>query len=531
MAKALRNYVSTPVPQSRPVSEIQVQNNAGGFTFEVNPQTRLERFLILGTDGGTYYVGEVDLTTQNVDFIRKMIKSDPFGVVQTATDISLDGRAYRNGPAIFTLALVLAEGSNEAKMLARGKVALVARTATMVYELAEYIDKLGGWGPAKVKAIRSWFESKTPEQLAFQAVKYRQRNGWTLRDLMRLSHPKNVNKNVGDFILHGKIAEESHDILRGYDAMRNAKSVKEVLTFLSGWPNLPWETIPTQFLTEKVVWEKLFENGLNGQALVRNVTRFAKLGSFNDQVFAREFANALTDEVMIKKTRLHPMQYLNAYVTYTEGSPAGRGGLYIQRSQNWNVSPIVKDALDDGFGLAFGNIEPAEKRTMISVDTSASMGWYFAGNTSLTCYQGAAAMGIITARTEPYYEVNAFSTTTRSTGITAKDSLDAAMRKIQRVSGGGTDCSQPMLNALRDNKKIDTFIVITDNETWAGTIHPHRALEKYRSQTGIPARLVVMAMVPSNFTIANPLDSGMLDVVGFDANTPRVLADFSAGRL
>lgn len=531
MAKALRNYVSTPVPQSRAVSEIQVQNNAGGYTFEVSPQTQLERFLILGTDGGTYYVGEVDLTTQNVDFLRKMIKSDPFGVVQTATDISLEGRAYRNGPAIFTLALVLAEGSNEAKMFARGKVALVARTATMIYELAEYIDKLGGWGPAKVKAIRSWFESKTPEQLAYQAVKYRQRNGWTLRDLMRLSHPKNVNKNVGNFILRGEVETAGPEILAGFKWIQNAKSVKDVLAVLTVHPNLPWEAIPTQFLKESPVWEKLFENGLNGQALVRNVTRFAKLGSFNDQVFAREFANTLTDEDMIKKTRLHPMQYLNAYIAYNQGTPTRNSGLYFQREKTWTVNGIIRDALDDGFGLAFGNIIPAEKRTMISVDTSASMGWWTAGNTALSCYQAAAAMGLITARTEPYYEINAFSTVTRSTGISARDSIETAFRKIENVSGGGTDCSQPMLSAIRDNKKIDTFIVITDNETWAGRIHPHKALEDYRQKFGIPAKVVVMAMVPTKFSIANPLDSGMLDVVGFDANTPRVLADFSAGRL
>lgn len=537
MAKALRNYVSADVPQCRPASPLQAKNNAGGFSFVVTDEIRLERFLILGTDGGSYYVNEVDLTTQNVDFLRRMIQNDPERVLSTTVDISYSGRAYRNTPAIFVLALLLSEGSDKIKQEVRKAVPQVARTATMAYDLADFISKLGGWGPAKVKAIRAWFESKTPAQLAFQAVKYRQRNGWTLRDLMRLSHPKGIDPTVGGFILNqdGLMADSiihDEEILNGFKAMQTAQSEASVVKILREYPNLPWETIPTQFLKSPLVWKTLFENGLNGQALVRNVTRFAKIGLLNDQVFAREFANRLTDEEMIRKTRLHPMNFLNAYVVYKEGQISGGGSSWnLSRDKSWQTSAIILDALDDAFGLSFGNIDPANKRTMISVDTSASMGWWQAGNTQLSAFQGAGAMALITARTEPYYEVNAFSTDLKPLSISARDSLDSMVRKLTSAYGGGTNCSLPMLKARSLGKDIDTFIVITDNETWAGSVHPHVALEQYRQATGNDARLVVMAMVPTQFSIANPLDRGMLDVVGFDANAPKVVADFSAGRI
>jgi 60 kDa SS-A/Ro ribonucleoprotein len=38
-------------------------------------------------------------------------------------------------------------------------------------------------------------------------------------------------------------------------------------------------------------------------------------------------------------------------------------------------------------------------------------------------------------------------------------------------------------------------------------------------------------MVSNDFTIADPDDAGMLDVVGFDTATPQILADFVAGRV
>jgi len=71
--------------------------------------------------------------------------------------------------------------------------------------------------------------------------------------------------------------------------------------------------------------------------------------------------------------------------------------------------------------------------------------------------------------------------------------------------------------------------VWTDNETWAGHAHPHEALAAYRQKTGIPARQQVIATTPTEFSIADPGDPGTLDVSGFDAAVPRLLADHSRG--
>jgi 60 kDa SS-A/Ro ribonucleoprotein len=88
-----------------------------------------------------------------------------------------------------------------------------------------------------------------------------------------------------------------------------------------------------------------------------------------------------------------------------------------------------------------------------------------------------------------------------------------------------------MLYALDKGKGIDHFLVYTDSETWAGDIHPAQALRRYRERTGIDAKLTVVAMVSNGFSIADPDDPGMLDVVGFDTAAPQLISDFAAGRL
>ena len=68
--------------------------------------------------------------------------------------------------------------------------------------------------------------------------------------------------------------------------------------------------------------------------------------------------------------------------------------------------------------------------------------------------------------------------------------------------------------------------MITDSETWCGQIQPFEALKQYRRKTGINAKLMVIAMTSNGFSIADPSDKGMMDIVGFDTSVPAILTDF-----
>ena len=85
-----------------------------------------------------------------------------------------------------------------------------------------------------------------------------------------------------------------------------------------------------------------------------------------------------------------------------------------------------------------------------------------------------------------------------------------------------------MLYAMEQRLPIDSFCIYTDNETWAGNVHPAQALRQYRAQSGIAAKCAVVGMTSNGFSIADPDDAGMMDVVGFDTATPQLLSDFAA---
>src|ERR1043166_1678877 len=98
-------------PQSQPIpGSTQVANSAGGFSWKVDDWTQLDRFLILGAEGGTYYINEHDLIKQNHGSVLRCLQADGVRAVNRLVEISDSGRAVKNDPAIFVLALAVAHG-------------------------------------------------------------------------------------------------------------------------------------------------------------------------------------------------------------------------------------------------------------------------------------------------------------------------------------------------------------------------------------------------------------------------------------
>ena len=143
--------------------------------------------------------------------------------------------------------------------------------------------------------------------------------------------------------------------------------------------------------------------------------------------------------------------------------------------------------------------------------------------------EASAAMALVTAAVEKHVHIVGFSTGLIPLAISARQRLDDVLRTMQGHTYGATDCAQPMLYAFDKGLKIDTFVVYTDSETYFGQIHPVEALRRYRAKSGIPAKLIVVGMTSNGFSIADPNDAGMMDIVGFDSATPGVMSDFIRG--
>ena len=293
--------------------------------------------------------------------------------------------------------------------------------------------------------------------------------------------------------------------------------------------------MPSEQLDKPEVWEALAEH-MPLTALVRNLATLTRVGVIAPMKSAwvclrlNSIGNPLTEDF----ARIHPIAVLSALLTYRKGKS-------VRGSNTWTPVPQVVDALDKAFDQSFATAPQTNQRFYLGIDVSGSMGGGdVAGVPGLTPRMAAAAMAMAIARREPNYYIAGFTsgndpshlgrmrtTNMAPLSITATDSLADAVYKTQGLDFGATDCALPMLDALEKKIPVDVFVILTDSETWAGPIHPTEALRKYRQEMGIPAKLVAVAMVANEFTIADPQDAGMLDVVGFDSAAPALIADFA----
>ncbi|KAJ3390959.1 60 kDa SS-A/Ro ribonucleoprotein [Lobulomyces angularis] len=552
-------------PQTEPlIGKKQVKNSAGGYCFQVTPLQRIRRWLILGSAGGTYYASEKQLTATNAKFVVDIFTETDMDmalkVIELAVDVSVNNLAAKNDTAIFALSLAIVfSKSLEVRKSAWDAIKKVCRIPTHLFALVEFNKTLRSstgnfksapWGKVPKDAIGKWYNEQDPLKLAYAVTKYKNRNNWTHVDVLRLAHV-----NPKDSELHGLIYKY---IVKGWDNIKPETdfvdiSVQDPMDIdmmeskkgrLFNFLNAVEKTLKCEYLPENEVAELIKDNRLAREhlntkhlkshkvwkALLEDMPMTAMMRSLGQMTAAtvltcdqecsetKTVVNKFKNESLLKKARLHPFNILVALMQYK----AGKG---LKGSLCWLPVPEITKSLDAAFYLSFQNVEPTNKRYLVGLDVSGSM-CAAIQNTNISCAEAAAAMLMVLLKTEPSCLVMAFAKTFKKLDVTAKDSLEKVIEKTKNLTFGSTDCSLPMTYALKYGLKVDVFVVYTDNETYFGKLHPMEALRMYRKKMGIDAKLIVVGMTATNFTIADGDDGGCLDVVGFDASAPQIINNF-----
>ncbi|XP_046843890.1 60 kDa SS-A/Ro ribonucleoprotein-like isoform X2 [Xenia sp. Carnegie-2017] len=528
-----------------------IQSSAGGFVWKVGDMDRFRRFLVLGSDKGTFYIDERTLGLENATVVVNLLEAGKgVEVVNEIEKYSIEGRTLRQQAIMFSLALCARKGDLATKRQAYDALPKVCRIPTHLFMFIEFCKLFSqpgkGWGRAHRNAIKRWYKEKDPWKLAMDLTKYHKREGWSHRDVARLMHLKPEGTDVSDelfvimkyavcgwqklfeyffpedrTVLRLSIGENGKAMLVFFKAVENLKSLQEEarVVELINQHDLVREHIPTHWLNSKEVWRALAQK-MPMTAMLQNLGKMTIVELLDEQLALSRICEKLLNEEQLKRARIHPFNVLVALKTYMDGH-GDRGRL------TWNPNEAIVNALEEAFYLSFKLIQPTNKRYMLALDVSGSMSYSgCAGTPCLAPCVAAAAMSMVTARTESKHLFVAFSYKIVPLMISSDMTLDEVLELMELIPNGGTDCAQPMLYAIKNNLEVDVFIVYTDSETKAGFIHPSEALKRYRQLSGIQAKLIVVAMTSNGFTIADPEDIGMLDIVGFDLAAPQVMREF-----
>jgi 60 kDa SS-A/Ro ribonucleoprotein len=280
-------------------------------------------------------------------------------------------------------------------------------------------------------------------------------------------------------------------------------------------------------------------------AMLRNLGKMTSTGIFNKRGNAEIVKTAFTDQARLHEGRIHPVNLYVALKTYESGHG-------LRGSLAWIPSGTIVSALNTGFELAYKGLPKIHGRVLIALDVSGSM--------SSSTYNGvvsARELSIATAKAlmtqMDDYTVCLFSSgMSRHGGFGWGDRRDictktfAGFQKLEvpfdaRVTDlvrtseqyagmfSRTDCAIPALWATAVSEVYDAMIIITDNETYVGSVHPSMALRAYREKIQKPVKSIVLGVTATGFSIADPTDPNSLDLVGFDSNVPTMIGDFISG--
>jgi 60 kDa SS-A/Ro ribonucleoprotein len=520
--------------------------------------TRLRRFLVLGSEAASYHAsasasaGAAERVPSRTDApaLERCIRTDGPRAVAEIVRMSATKAAAGDDPALFALAMAAGLGDDATRRAALDALPRVARTGAQLCRFAAFVEDFRGWGRSLRRAVGRWYATRPVDALAREAVAQRATAGVAHRDLLRLAHPgarvsagnpssavSTDHARLFDWMVRGGSTDGLPRTVEGFARARTAPTPAATARLVADY-GLPREAVRPEHLNAPDVWAALLAQ-MPLETLLHSLAKMTRVGVLAPGSAGTAAVVAqLTDAERVRDAGVQPIEVLAALRAYA----AGRG---VRGRTRWAAVADVVDALDAAFHTAIANVTPTGGRVLLAVDVSVSMAWgHLAGAPGLSPRDAAAAIALVTAATEPRHEIVGFfpGSWFRDRGrhryaglsdglarlpIAPGHRLDDAIRILDGHPFGTTDCALPVMYAQALEREIDTFVVLTDADTRPGDVHPAVALRDYRAASGIDARLVVVGMAAHDFSIADPDDGGMLDVVGFDPATPRVIADFA----
>lgn len=524
----------TNTPQNQPIPGREaemIQGRSGGYMFDAGIWQMLRRCLLIGTAKSTYYAGKQELTEDFVDVVKQAVAENPSRVAQDIIYAS-DGRAINNSAPILALVLLSMGETPEAKKAFGEIFPQVVRTGSHFYEWLNYTKSLRGFGKVVREAGKTWLSREDVKGLAYQLLKYQQRQGFTHRDALRLFHvkpPTETHRELFEWVVKGwddlpaDIPSEALAQIWWYEWLkRNPNQTHEAI--LQG--RLTHEMAAPVGKMDQQAWQLLFEEMPIG-AMLRNLGSLTELGVLRTD----ESANLLRVEAVLnnkerlRKGRIHPIDVLKALKTYQSGGALGRS------KKTWVPVPRIVEILEKAVELSFEVVEPTGKVFMHAVDVSGSMSWGVVDSVGLSCCEIATAMALVTAKAEKNYMIRGFATEFRDLRINAKDSFSSAIAKASNQNFGGTDASVAYDWMIQHKFKADVVCFWTDNESWAGSRHPTQALAEYRKKVNPLLKAVYVTLAPYQITLVDPQDSLSWDLAGFDPGTPRIIQMLATGEI
>lgn len=510
----------------------QTFNHGDKQVYKLTDIERLKRFIFLGSDNGSLYMNQNTLTLENVLCLENLLNQCKYDDILDALN-QYKHTAFKKDYLIYVLARCCSIHLDDDPLFWKKdfrtdcfKIVLdVCYIPTFLFMFIQFYEQVNkrlynstGWNSQMKTTISQWYLSKTSQELMYHITKYPSRHDWSHKDVLKLAHVKpkdDITNDIFKYILYNNLdtSKSYFDYLIAYENLKTDDNLDGIVESITQY-NFVREHIPTRLLNEEKVWVNLIPN-MPIISLLRNLNKITSLQILDT------YPHILQDIVnKITTIQVNPLQLLITIKMYKSGQG-------MKGSLKWVPNKEIVSALNGAFYATFNNLKKSNKKILLALDVSTSMSWNtVCGIDCLSASEVSCAMAMMFDYIGSGVDIMGFSSTFKKLDISSKYCLEENLEYVKDNTFGSTDCALPFVWAGENNKEYDAIIVFTDNETNSNTIEPSMALQLYRNQMNKNTKLIVIALTSNGFSIANPDDSNMMDVSGFDSNMYDMIYEF-----
>ncbi|MDI2145163.1 MULTISPECIES: TROVE domain-containing protein [unclassified Pseudomonas] len=492
--------------QSKSLPACDTLNASGAAAYAYTPKHQLAQLAVTGCLNSTFYAS----AQSQLDQVLKLVAELDSRYVANAALYARQKGHMKDMPALLLAALtaqrsalvpeVFGQVVDSGKML-RNFVQILRSGATGRRSLGSQPKRL----------VQNWLNSATERQLLQASIG----NQPSLADVVKMVHPKPSEAWREAFFawLIGKPV----------DVQALPALTRDLLVFRSGAsdqvPEVPFQLLGNETLS-KEQWAVQARN-MGWQGLRINLNTLARHGAFEVPGCAEYVAARLADPEAVARARVYPYQLLAAYRMVGDDVPA-----------------LIREALQDALELSLTNVPNLQGAVVVCPDVSGSMGSPLTGyrqgaTTAVRCIDVAALITAAVLRKQPTARVMPFEWKVVDITLNPRDSVISNAEKLAGIFGGGTCCSAPLKKLADSKARVDTLIMVSDNESWidarrqgaSETMLQWERIKRINPQ----ARLVCIDLQPGWATPAADRDD-ILNVGGFSDAVFDVIEQFTAGR-
>ena len=482
-------------------------NEAGGVAYAYGPEAKLAQLAATGALGDGFYA---TAETQLADVLEAAWAVDAEFVAKAAVYARQSG-AMKDMPALLTAVLTMSDPDLSVRVFKRvidnGRM---LRTFVQIMRSGQTGRTSLGSRPKRL--VKEWLEQASLACLMQAATG----NDPSLADIVRMVHPAPASEERRAF--YGWLIGKPYDV---------AALPAEIAAF-EAWKRdntLPLPPVPFEWLTAFPLsaeqWGEIALTRMGWQALRMNLNTLARQGAFDVKGVAEAVAARLADGDAIGRARVMPYQLMVAMGQVGGGVPLK-----------------VQAALEDALEASLAKAPVLEGHVVVCPDVSGSMGspvtGYRKGATSkVRCIDVAALVAAAVLSTNRSARVLPFEVDVVKLKLDPKARVAVNAAKLASVGGGGTNVSAPLALLNRERAKVDTVVIVSDNESW---IDPSRrgataTMDEWNKlkARNPGAKLICIDIAPYGTTQAKSR-ADIMNVGGFTDAVFDAMARFASGR-